>query len=137
MAYRSTSVSSWFFDTHDPFKQVARKIYELDGIPKLVQGLTTMVEDFRDLVVGDFLSGIVGTLILIVEKIGTETYKRVEQLVRSGVLQLLFALNPRQGDLPDAIIGKCDRLIRNLPAVLRLQLGCRIVHGADAMGYDW
>ncbi len=100
----------------DPYELVARKICERDGVGKLIRGLTTMVNNFRSLICSDSaLGATTGMMISIVEHLATGHHSRVELAARGGILQLLVALDPNSGDLPDGIISACLYLLRSLP----------------------
>ncbi len=56
-----------------------------------------------------------GMIISIIAHLVTGNYMRVEQAVRCGILQMLLALNPSKGDLPNSVLIPCYSLLTNLP----------------------
>ncbi len=105
------------FTTLDLSEQITKYMYQLGGVPIVILGLTTMVEAFRDLLTEESTGtgNVVGLGIGFFFQLATRNYRRIEQLVRSGILKLLVTLNPSKDDLPDDVVIHCKHLTRVIP----------------------
>ncbi len=77
-----------------------------------------MTKGSRSLIREERKATATGAIIIIVEKLVTQNYKRVEQAARSGILQMLVAFNFAKGDLPDLISGSSYSLLLSLSRFL-------------------
>lgn len=99
----------------DPTQQIPKRICELDGIAKLIEGFLKVFTESRDEVCQTELGPIVGSLITVIDRLATDNYNRIKQAARSGLLGIILALNPDKGDLPDEIRDPCILLLNKIP----------------------
>ncbi|KLO04975.1 hypothetical protein SCHPADRAFT_740620 [Schizopora paradoxa] len=98
----------------DPTDQILRRILELDGVAKLIEGVINMVNVARDDVFQETTSDMLVSLIALIVHWATESHVYLEQAIRGGLLRVFLVLRGVGSEIPERIQEACSALLKNI-----------------------
>ncbi|KLO10796.1 hypothetical protein SCHPADRAFT_999335 [Schizopora paradoxa] len=97
-----------------PENRIARRIYEMDGIPKLIEATLNILSRAQDADFRSVLDFIGEATVTLIETLATENYIQLEVAIRSGLFRIFVAVQTSVNGPLEFTRKTCFRLIETI-----------------------
>ncbi|KLO10801.1 hypothetical protein SCHPADRAFT_999338 [Schizopora paradoxa] len=99
----------------DPTLQIEKRISELDGVAKLIEGTVNAIKNAPDEdLIRNYWDSVMGGLVTLINRLATENYILLAHAIRSGLLRIPLVVQKIDDNILESTNEACCKLIESI-----------------------